>query len=106
MRVSSKRNRRAPTGICGGHQHRDLGFRWGGVDTLTALSVLRVPSGFRVEVRDFYSGSPKYNQAVSGSLQHNVVFTGGLLLSSEGVLRDATGPMLLVRLVSKTAIHG
>lgn len=52
----------------------------GGVDTRPVLRVFRVPIGFRAEVRDFYSGSPNYNQPVSGSLQHNVVFTGGLLL--------------------------
>jgi hypothetical protein len=52
----------------------------GGVDTRTVLHVFRVPVGFRVEVRDFYSGSPDYNQQVRGSLQNNVVFTGGLLI--------------------------
>ena len=52
----------------------------GGVDTRTVLHVFRVPIGFRVEVRDFYSGSPDYNQQVRGSLQNNVVFTGGLLI--------------------------
>jgi hypothetical protein len=52
----------------------------GGVDTRTVLHVFRVPVGFRAEVRDFYSGSPDYNQQVRGSLQHNVVFTGGSLI--------------------------
>lgn len=52
----------------------------GGIDTRTVLRVLRIPIGFRVEVRDFYSGSPNYNQSVRGSLQNNVVFTGGLLI--------------------------
>ena len=51
-----------------------------GVDTRTVLQVFRIPIGFRAEVRDFYSGSPNYNQAVRGSLQDNVVFTGGLLI--------------------------
>lgn len=52
----------------------------GGVDTRTVLQVLRIPIGFRAEVRDFYSGSPNYNQPVQGSLQNNVVFTGGVLI--------------------------
>lgn len=52
----------------------------GGVDTHTMVHVFRIPIGFRAEVRDFYSGSPNYNQSVQGSLQNNVVFTGGLLL--------------------------
>ena len=52
----------------------------GGVDTRTVLQVFRIPIGFRAEVRDFYSGSPNYNQTVRGSMQNNVVFTGGLLI--------------------------
>lgn len=52
----------------------------GGLDTRAILHVFRIPIGFRAEVRDFYSGSPDYNQSVRGGLQHNVVFTGGLLL--------------------------
>lgn len=55
-------------------------FFGGGVDTRTVLQVFRIPIGFRAEVRDFYSGSPNYNQPVRGSLQNNVVFTGGLLI--------------------------
>lgn len=51
-----------------------------GVDTRPALRVFRVPIGFRAEVRDFYSGVPKYNQTVDANLQHNVVVTGGLLI--------------------------
>ncbi len=34
----------------------------GGVDTRTVIHVLKIPIGFRVEVRDFYSGLPNYNQ--------------------------------------------
>jgi len=52
----------------------------GGVDTRPVLRVFRVSIGFRAEVRDFYSGTPNYHQAVEGDLQHNVVFTGGLLV--------------------------
>jgi len=56
-------------------------FVFGGcVDTRTVLHVFRVPVGFRAELRDFYSGSPGYNQQLRGSLQNNVVFTGGLLI--------------------------
>jgi hypothetical protein len=51
----------------------------GGIDTRTVLHVFKIPIGFRVEVRDFYSGSPNYNRAVDGN-QNNVVFTGGLLI--------------------------
>jgi hypothetical protein len=51
----------------------------GGVDTRTVIRVLKIPVGFRVEVRDFYSGPPNYNQKVGGSLQNNLAFTGGLL---------------------------
>lgn len=52
----------------------------GGVDTRTLVHVLKIPIGFRVEVRDFYSGLPNYNQKVTGNLQNNLAFTGGLLI--------------------------
>jgi hypothetical protein len=52
----------------------------GGVDTRTVIRVLKIPIGFRIEVRDFYSGLPNYNQKVTGSLQNNLAFTGGLLI--------------------------
>jgi hypothetical protein len=52
----------------------------GGVDTRTLVHVLKIPIGFRVGVRDFYSGLPNYNQKVSSSLQNNLAFTGGLLI--------------------------
>ena len=52
----------------------------GGVDTRTVIRVLKIPIGFRVEVRDFYSGLPNYNQKVTGNLQNNLAFTGGLLI--------------------------
>jgi hypothetical protein len=35
--------------------------------------------GLRFEIRDFYSGNPAYNAAVSGG-QHNVVAGGGIVL--------------------------
>lgn len=37
--------------------------------------------GFRLEARDFYTGNPSFNTAVSSSCQHNVVFGGGFVLS-------------------------
>ena len=37
----------------------------------------------RGEVRDFYSGNPSYNVAVSGSRQHNIVASGGFVLRFE-----------------------
>jgi hypothetical protein len=52
----------------------------GGVDTRTVVHVLKIPIGFRFEVRDFYSGQPNYNVAVTRGLQNNIALTGGLLL--------------------------
>jgi hypothetical protein len=52
----------------------------GGVDTHTVLHVFKIPVGFRLEVRDFYSGLPNYNVKVTGSLQNNVALTAGLLI--------------------------
>lgn len=52
----------------------------GGVDTRTILHAFKIPIGFRFEVRDFYSGLPDYNVRVTGSLQNNLAFTGGLLI--------------------------
>jgi len=52
----------------------------GGVDTHTVFHVVKIPIGFRLEVRDFYSGLPDYNVKVTGNLQNNVAFTGGLLI--------------------------
>ncbi|MDP9159106.1 MAG: hypothetical protein M3O09_02605 [Acidobacteriota bacterium] len=52
----------------------------GGIDTSTALHVLRIPVGFRFEVRDFYSGLPNYNRKVNASFQNNVAITGSLLV--------------------------
>lgn len=52
----------------------------GGIDTASVLRVWKIPIGFRLEVRDFYTGQPNYNLLVRGNLQHNIVFTGGLLV--------------------------
>jgi hypothetical protein len=51
----------------------------GGADTAPVVRLLGIPIGFRAEVRDFYSGSPRFGQPVQGDRQHNVVFTAGLL---------------------------
>lgn len=56
-------------------------FEFGaGIDTRSVVRVLRIPVGFRLEVRDFYSGLPNYNQKIDASWQNNVAFTGGLLI--------------------------
>lgn len=52
----------------------------GGVDSRTVVHILKIPIGFRVEVRDFYSGLPNYNQKIASSFQNNVAFNGGLLI--------------------------
>jgi hypothetical protein len=49
----------------------------GGVDTRTPVHLFKIPIGFRIEVRDFYSGLPNYNVKVAGSKQNNLSFTGG-----------------------------
>jgi len=51
-----------------------------GIDTRTVVHVLRIPIGFWIEVRDFYSGLPNYNQKITANLQNNLAFTGGLLI--------------------------
>jgi hypothetical protein len=51
-----------------------------GIDTRTVVHVLRILIGFRIEVRDFYSGLPNYNQRITANLQNNLAFTGGLLI--------------------------
>ena len=51
----------------------------GGVDFDSKLKVL-VPIGFRVEVRDFYTAVPRLNTTLNESRQHNVLFSGGLVL--------------------------
>ena len=50
-----------------------------GVDTRPVIRVLGIPIGARLEMRDFYSGVPNYNQPLSSNRQHNVAVTGGLL---------------------------
>ena len=52
----------------------------GGIDTRPVVRVFRLPIGFRIEVRDFYSGLPNYNQSSRSNLQHHIAFTGALLV--------------------------
>ena len=58
----------------------------GGVDTRPLVRLKGIPKigtlpiGARFEVRDFYSGQPKYGVPSNGSFQNNVSFTGGLVL--------------------------
>jgi len=51
----------------------------GGVDIRTPLNIL-FPISLRLEVRDIYSGKPTYNALTGGSLQHNVIFSGGFVV--------------------------
>src|SRR5262249_7973504 len=50
-----------------------------GVDIRTPIKVL-LPLGLRLEVRDLYSSKPQYNVNTGGGLQHNLVFSGGMVL--------------------------
>jgi len=53
-----------------------------GVDVRTPFKVLFLPISLRGEVRDYYSVSnPTFGTAVQGGGQHNVVASGGLVLS-------------------------
>ena len=69
-----------------GHGHSGTLEFGGGVDTRPLITLSKVPLvgalpvGTRFEVRDFYSGKPDYGLPAAGSLQHNVSFTGGLVL--------------------------
>lgn len=51
----------------------------GGIDLGTPIRVV-FPISFRLEVRDFYTSKPTYNVSTSGAFQHNVVFSGGLVV--------------------------
>lgn len=51
----------------------------GGVDLRSPINLL-LPIGFRVEVRDFYSGQPRFNAITTSNGQHNVLVSGGLVL--------------------------
>ena len=51
----------------------------GGVDFAPRFKIL-VPIGFRLEVRDFYTSVPNLNTTLTDSRQHNVLFSGGLVV--------------------------
>lgn len=51
----------------------------GGIDVRTPIKVL-FPVGLRAEARDFYTEKPDYNLNTGGEFQHNLVFSGGLVL--------------------------
>jgi len=50
----------------------------GGLDVRSPVRVL-LPLSFRVEVRDFYSGTPLLNVATESDRQHNVIVSGGVV---------------------------
>jgi hypothetical protein len=50
-----------------------------GVDFRTPIKVL-FPVGLRLEVRDFYTGQPKLDFAREDGRQHNLIFSGGIIL--------------------------
>jgi hypothetical protein len=52
----------------------------GGIDTAPIVHVFRIPIGFRLEVRDFYSGTPNFNAPLDSRRLNSVAYTGGLLL--------------------------
>lgn len=52
----------------------------GGIDTAPIIHVFGIPVGARLEVRDFYSGTPNFNAQLSGSRFNSIAYTGGLLL--------------------------
>ena len=51
----------------------------GGVDLRTPIKV-EFPIGLRLEIRDLYTSKPTYNVSTGSAFQHNVVFSGGLVL--------------------------
>jgi hypothetical protein len=51
----------------------------GGADFKTPFHIL-IPVILRAEVRDFYTGQPRLNIVRSGSGQHNVIISGGIVL--------------------------
>jgi hypothetical protein len=51
----------------------------GGVDVKSPVNLL-LPLSLRGEVRDFYSGQPRFNTVTTNSGQHNVLVSGGVVL--------------------------
>lgn len=52
----------------------------GGLDTAPFIHVLGIPIGARLEIRDFYSGTPNFGIAGVSDRQNTIAYTGGLLL--------------------------
>ena len=50
-----------------------------GANLRTPVKV-QFPIRFRLEVRDFHTSKPTYNVSTGGAFQHNLVFSGGLVL--------------------------
>lgn len=59
--------------------HRGAAQFGGGLDVRLPIQIL-VPISFRLEVRDLYSGKPNYNVNTGGGFQHNLVFSGGVVV--------------------------
>jgi hypothetical protein len=66
-------------GLNGANNTGSLEFG-GGIDTAPIVHVFRIPIGFRLEVRDFYSGTPNVNAQLDSRRLNSVAYTGGLLL--------------------------
>ena len=76
---SAKRQDGAPnTGRIG--SNKGAAQSGGGLDFRTPLRIL-FPINLRVEVRDIYSGKPNYNVNTGEGFQHNVLFSGGFVVS-------------------------
>jgi hypothetical protein len=61
------------------HTHSGVLQIGGGVDVQPGLTLL-LPISFRGEVRDFYTAAPNYNVRLTGTRQHNLVFSGGFVI--------------------------
>ena len=69
-----------PSTLRGANNTDSLEFG-GGIDTAPIVHVFRIPIGVRLEVRDFYSGTPHSNAQLNGLRLNTVAYTGGLLLN-------------------------
>ena len=72
----------SPVGVTsfqGGTNTGNLEFA-GGIDTAPIIHVLGIPIGARIEVRDFYSGTPNFNAQLTSGRLNSIAYTGGLLL--------------------------
>jgi hypothetical protein len=67
------------TSFQGGTNTGNLEFG-GGIDTAPIIHVFGIPIGARIEVRDFYSGTPNFNAQLTGGRLNSIAYTGGLLL--------------------------